>query len=190
MFVAALSVFWACNNDDNNGGANPVIGTWKLVEEYYNGSQVALSNCDREETYIFGPEQFTHELYENTGRFASPYKSVNDSDDEEGDDEESDDHSSDDGSDDHNSDDNQTDESTDDGSDDNGGGGGNGGSCINNERVIGTWTSSSSVYSLTSTGATEVVTITFIDANSRFYIEKTTTVNGSTVVRRYVYQKQ
>lgn len=194
-FIATVSIFIACNNDDNSGGANPILGTWKLVEEYSNASAVSLSTCQMEETWIFGPEQFTHELYENGGKPAAASKSaLGDDDDDEGGDEHSDDSddSSDDHSDDSSSDDSTpaTDDSTDDSSTDDGSGTGGSGSCVNSDRVIGDWTSHNHVYTFTANAVSDVKTITFTDANNRFYIETTTTVNGTTTVRRYVYQKQ
>lgn len=56
--------------------------------------------------------------------------------------------------------------------------------------VIGNWTSQSNNYTFTVNGVFEVKTLTFTDADNRFYIEKTTTVNGVSVTTRYVYQKQ
>ena len=156
-----------------------------------------------EETWIFGPEQFTHELYENGGKPGKTAKSINetqdddddeDSDDEHSDDEDSDDEGSDDSSDD--TTDDATDDttpSTDDSSDDSDDatpGSGGSGSCVVSDMVIGNWTSHNNNYTFTVEGVSEVKTITFTDSNNRFYIERTTTVNGVAVTRRYVYQKQ
>ena len=209
--IAAFSIFIACNNSDDNSGPNPILGTWKLVEAYSNGSPISLNSCDMEETWIFGPEQFTHELYENGGKPGKTAKSVNetqddsdeDSDDESSDDEEeSDDENSDDEGSDDTTDDSTddstddttddtpptTDDSSDDSDDDNGGGGS--GTCVVSDMFIGNWTSHNNNYTLTVDGVSEVKTVTFTDSNNRFYIETTVTVNGVAVTRRYVYQKQ
>ncbi|WP_162926996.1 hypothetical protein [Flavobacterium psychrotrophum] len=193
--IIAIVAVISCNNDDNSAGANPIIGTWKLVEQYTNSNPVSLNSCEMEETYIFGPEQFTHELYENGGKPGRADISAL-----RGDDDDDDDHSSsDDDDDEHSSDDDESDDngttptddnSDDDSDDDSGNGNGGSGNCVNSDRNIGYWTARNNVYTFTVGATNDVKTITFTDANNRFYIETTTTVGTTTVTRRYVYQKQ
>lgn len=188
--IMAIVAVVSCNNDDNSSGANPIIGTWKLVEQYTNGSPVSLSSCALEETYIFGPEQFTHELYENGGKPGRADKSAlrgDDDDDHSSDDD--DDSSDDDESDDTTPTDDSSDDNSDDSNDDDSGNGGSG-TCVNSDRTIGYWTARNSVYTFTLGTTNDVKTIIFTDANNRFYMETTATVGTTTVTRRYVYQRQ
>lgn len=178
-----------CNKDDDNArdGENSIIGTWKLIEEYTDGTAVSLNSCALQETYIFGAEQFTHEIYSNSSRRSGA------SSDDEGDDDGGDDNSDDeddDSSDDHGDDgsDDTSDDTSDDVSDDNDDN--PSGECLMQDQKIGFWTAQNNNYVLTVDGVSENLTIHFSDANNRFYYEKTITVSGVTKVKRYVFQRQ
>ncbi|WP_154652589.1 lipocalin family protein [Flavobacterium rivuli] len=204
--VAAFLILIGCNNDDDSPAtANPIIGTWKLTEVYLNGQAVATNSCELEETYIFGADQFTHELYGNSGaRIASNFRSSMGHDDSDEDSDENSDEDSDEHNDDSDEDtdetpttptdpttpttDNDTDEDSDEGSDDDNGGGS--GTCVNTERILGYWTAQNNVYSLTTNDTTTQTTIVFENGNNRMYYEVTTTVNGQVRTRRYVFQRQ
>jgi hypothetical protein len=194
--IVAVSIFVACNDDNSSEGTHPIVGTWKLVERYSNGNSVVLSSCQMEETYIFGPEQFTHELYENGGKPGLTGKSTLGGDDDDDDDHHSG-SSDDDDDDDHGSSDDDhttptddtTDDTSDDDSDDDHGGGGSG-TCVNSERTIGSWLASQNNFVFTVNSVNTIKNITFTDANTRFYVETTATVGGVEVITRYVYQKQ
>lgn len=189
LLIISGLILTNCNKDDENArdNGNSIIGTWKLVEEYTDGTAVSLNSCALQETYIFGAEQFTHEIYSNSSRRAGA-SSDDDGDDDNGDDN-SDDHSDDeddDSSDDHeddNSDDTSDDVSDDD--DDN-----PSGECLMQDQKLGFWIVQNDNYVLTVDGVSENLTIHFIDANNRFYYEKTVVVNGVTKVKRYVFQRQ
>lgn len=176
-----------CNKDDDNmrSSANSIIGTWKLIEEYTDGTAVSLNSCSLQENYIFGAEQFTHETYSNSSRRFETF-SDDDSDDEGGDDNSDDE--DDDSSDDH-GDDGSTDDTSDDVSDDNDDNPG-GGECLMQAQKIGFWTAQDNRYTLTIDGVSEILTIQFTDANNRFHYEKTVMVNGVARVKRYVFQRQ
>jgi len=205
--VAALLIFIGCNNEDNNTAtANPVIGTWKLTEVYLNGQAVAATSCELEETYIFGADQFTHELYGNSGaRMSDNFRSALGNDDSDEDSDEHSDEDSDEDSDEHSDEDSDetpttptdpttpttdenSDEDSDEGSDDDNGG--NGGTCVNTERIIGYWAATNNLFTFNVNGATTQNTIIFEDNNNRMYYEVTTTVNGQVRTKRYVFQRQ
>ncbi|NMH27817.1 hypothetical protein [Flavobacterium silvaticum] len=182
VFLSAIFLV-QCNSNDDNGSADPVIGTWKLVEVTQNSQQVAVSSCDLMEMYIFGGDQFSHEIYSSaSGRYANVAQ--DDDDDEDSDDEESDDEESDDeGSDDEGSDDEGSDDGEDDGTDD---GGTGGGVCVLTETQIGNWVNTGAAYTLEQNGSTQNLPIHFTDNNTRFYYE--VTVGGTTT--RYIFQRQ
>lgn len=175
-----------CNKDDDNTRdmGNAIVGTWKLVEEYTDGNAVSLNSCALQETYIFGSEQFTHEVYSNSARRMGSHDD-DDNGDDNGDDN-SDDNSDDDDDDDHSTDDNTDDGGSDDNDDDDNGTG----ECLMSEQKIGFWTAQDTTYVLTIDGVSENLIIHFTDSNNRFYYEKTVTVNGVTKVKRYVFQRQ
>ncbi|THF47463.1 MULTISPECIES: lipocalin family protein [Flavobacterium] len=188
-------VFIGCNKDEDTVilQSNPVIGTWKLVEEYSNNQLVTLNNCNLQETYIFGEQQFTHEMYSNGGRFDdSTFQKGGDDDDD-------DDHSG--GS---NDDDDDDDDhgpvnpnpgngggTTDDDDDDDHGGNGGTGTCVLSETVIGYWTNpGNNLYSLTSSNAIDTKNIIFTDNGNKFYYETAVNVNGISVTKKYVFKRQ
>ncbi|WP_306567291.1 hypothetical protein [Flavobacterium lindanitolerans] len=176
-----------CNKDDDNTRdmGNAIVGTWKLVEEYTDGNVVSLSSCALQENYIFGSEQFTHEIYSNSSRRMSSH------DDDDNGDDNSDDNSDDNNDDnDDNSDDNNDDNVSDDNSDDNDDDDNGTGECLMSEQKIGFWTAQDTTYILTIDGVSENLTIHFTDGNNRFYYEKTVTINGVSRVKRYVFQRQ
>jgi hypothetical protein len=186
--IIAIVFVISCNNDDDNKTANPVIGTWKLTALYTDGKSTTLTNCEMEETYIFGPEQYTHETYENGAKRSLLTKGTDggDDDDDGGDDKE------DDKGDDH-SDEGEDDiitPGTDDNSDDTDDNPGTGGNCINAERIVGYWTVKKDVLTLTANGVEQNYPIVFEEGSTRFYIEIPVTVKGQTVVKRYVFQRQ
>ncbi|WP_296151432.1 hypothetical protein [uncultured Flavobacterium sp.] len=194
LVIISGIIFSNCNKDDDNvrTSTDSIVGTWKLIEEYTDGTAVSLNDCLLQETYIFGADQFTHEIYSNTsGRFSQfggdddDDESSDDEDDNSGsDDDEDDDHS---GSDDEGSDEG-SDEGTDEGDDDDGP---VVGECLIKEQKIGFWTiQGSNNYTLTIENLPETLVINFLDNSNKFYYEKTVTVNGVQKVKRYVYQRQ
>ncbi|MEZ0005085.1 hypothetical protein ABH942_000428 [Flavobacterium sp. 28YEA47A] len=174
-----------CNKDDDNTRdmGNAIVGTWKLVEEYTDGNAVSLNSCALQETYIFGAEQFTHEVYSNSSRRMGSHDD-DDNGDDNGDDNSDD--NSDDDDDDHATDDNSDDNGSDDNDDDDNGTG----ECLLSEQKIGFWTAQDTTYILTIDGTSENLIIHFTDSNNRFYYEKTVIINGVTKVKRYVFQRQ
>ena len=206
LLMLGFMITLSCNNDDDdnsNGGGttNHIIGTWKLVAEYSNGSLVTLNACKLQENYIFGQTQFTHETYGLTGgRMSSSYP-FDDSLQQRGGDDDSSDDSSDDGSDDGSDDstddgtddgsDDGTDDATDDGSDDGSDDGGTGGVCTVLPTIIGSWTNpNGTTYNLTANSVTDAKVIHFTDGNTKFYYEITQTVGGVTTTKKYVFQRQ
>ena len=184
LLVCLTVIISGCNkNDDNISGGTvntdeAIIGTWKLTALLTDGAETTIGNCDKEETYIFGNDQLTHEVY----------LSSNDDDDS---DDETDDHSddeSDDSSDD-DSDDSSDDNSDDDSDDDNRSGKVE--TCTLLTRKLAYWSNEgANIYKLTFTDVTENHLITFTEANNKFYFEKTVTERGVTKVKRYVFQRQ
>ena len=188
VLVCLTIIIAGCNkNDDNIAGGTintdeAIIGTWKLSAVLTDGAETTIGNCDKEETYIFGTEQLTHEVY---------LSSDDDDDDDDDSDDESDDHSddsSDDDSDD-SSDDDSDDSSDDDSDDDNRSGKVE--TCTLLTRKLAYWSNEgSNHYKLTFTDVTENHNITFTEANNKFYFEKTVTERGVTKVKRYIFQRQ
>ncbi len=177
-----------CNKDDDNTRdmGNGIVGTWKLVEEYTDGNAVSLNSCVLQETYIFGAEQFTHEVYSNSARRMGSHDDDDNGDDNGDDNSDDNDDNSDDNNDDHISDDNDDNGASDDNDDDDNGTG----KCLLSDQKIGFWTAQDNTYILTIDGASENLTIHFTDGNNRFYYEKTIIVNGVSRVKRYVFQRQ
>lgn len=196
LIVLLISVLLLvnCNKDDSNERemANSIVGVWKLVEEYTDGAAVSLNNCALKETYIFGAEQFTHEVYaaasRKFGKFSGDDNDDNDdSDDDDKTDDDDDDYTyptTDTPTTDSPSDDN--DDNNDDDDDDYN----TGGDCIMDKQSIGFWSVLENNYTLTVDGKAENHVIRFTDASNRFYFEKNVTINGVVKVKRYVYQRQ
>lgn len=194
LTLVVTIVFFSCNKDEDTVAlqSNPVIGTWKLVEEYSNNQLVTLNNCNLQETYIFGEQQFTHEMYGNGGR------RFDDSTLQKGgDDDDDDDHHS--GGDDDDDDDDHgpvnpnpgNGGGTSDDDDDDDHGGSNGGTCVLSDTVIGYWTNpGNNLYSLTNANNTDTMNIIFTDNGNKFYYEVAVNVNGISVMKRYVFKRQ
>lgn len=196
LTIITAITFFSCNKDEDTVAlqSNPIIGTWKLVEEYSNNQLVVLNNCNLQETYIFGEQQFTHEAYSNTGKMKFDDSLAQ----KGGDDDDDDDHGGSGGSggdDDDDDDDhgpvnpNPGNGGGDDDDDDDHGGNGSG-TCVLAETVIGYWANAENAYHLTSTNITDTKNIIFTDNGNKFYYEKTTTVNGVTVTKKYVFKRQ
>jgi len=183
LFVCLAVVFAGCNKNDDNivGGSSTteaIIGSWKLVAELTDGTERSLTDCEKEELYIFGTEQLTHEVYSTSS------DETDDESDDEGDDE-SDDISSDDEDSDDESDEESDEDSDDDDDDD------KAASCMLLTRKLAYWSNEgASVYKLTYTDVTESHNVTFTESNNKFYFEKTVTERGVTKVKRYVFQRQ
>lgn len=193
LTLVVTIVFFSCNKDEDTVAFqnNPVIGTWKLVEEYSNNQLVTLNNCNLQETYIFGEQQFTHEMYSNGARF-------DDSNLQKGGDDDDDDHHG--GSDDDDDDDDDhgpvnpnpgNGGGTSDDDDDDDHGGSNGGTCVLADTVIGYWANpGNNLYALTSANTTDTKNIIFTDNGNKFYYETVVNVNGIAVTKRYVFKRQ
>lgn len=189
LLVLVLAFSASCNKNDDNivGGSNTeaIIGTWKLVEESTDGVSRTLTDCEKQETYIFGAEQLTHEVYSGSG----------DDNDDDGSDDETDDET-DDGSDDETDD--ESDDDHDDDSDDEGDDEGDDDddknkveTCNLLSQKLAFWSNEgTNGYKFIYTDLTENYNVIFTESNNKFYFEKTETVNGVTKVKRYVFQRQ
>jgi len=192
--LAMIVAIFSCNKSDdtivaNNATPDSIIGTWKLVEEYRNDQLVTLNDCGLQENYIFGADQFTHEIYGMSGKTNHANNNDNTLNQKGGDDDD-DDSASDDSDDegDDESDDEGSDEGTDEGTDDDGGN--TGGVCALSQTVIGYWLNANGTYTFNANSTTESKTIHFTDAANKFYFEVSETANGTTVTRKYVFQRQ
>jgi|SRR6218665_361896 len=189
LLVLAMVFSASCNKNDDNivSGSNTeaIIGTWKLVEETTDGVSRTLSDCEKQETYIFGAEQLTHEVFSGSG---------DDSDDETDDEtDDSTDDSTDDNTDDEtdeDSDDDHDDDSDDEEEDDDDRHN-KAEACNLLSQKLAFWSNEGAYgYKFTYPDATENHNVIFTESNNRFYFEKTETTNGVTKVKRYVFQRQ
>lgn len=59
LFLSALAItFSSCNNDDDNSTPptsmqDPIIGTWTYHKSFYNSVEVVLTDCEKQETFVF-----------------------------------------------------------------------------------------------------------------------------------------
>ena len=58
-----------CSSDDDNTNENPIIGTWRLDSQNFDGNPVTLNNCDLQFTVIYTATEFTSTDYntDNSG---------------------------------------------------------------------------------------------------------------------------
>ncbi|WP_294822111.1 lipocalin family protein [uncultured Flavobacterium sp.] len=197
LLLASLA-FFACNDDENGTpSGDPLIGTWKLTAMHTDGAETPLDECGLMETYIFGEEQFSHELFNGTadrphGRDAFDSDDEEDEESDEETDEESDEPENDEVEADETpeadeapeTDENESDEESDDDP-------GNGSNCASAGATVGFWTTlNSRTYTLTSAGEAKDIVIYFENDGTRFYYDETVVINGQEVTRRYFFQKQ
>lgn len=50
-------VFTSCNNDDDNDSSQELlIGTWTYSQSFEDGIEIALSDCEKQETQVFSAD--------------------------------------------------------------------------------------------------------------------------------------
>jgi len=190
IFIIALIAslaFIACNDEsDETLNSDPITGTWKLIAMHTNGQETPVSECGLMETYIFGEEQFSHELFNGSDNDEGEDEGEDESDDEndasENDETEVDDTPEMDDT--PESDENENDDESDDDPE-------NGSNCTSAGATVGFWsTQDSQAYTLTSAGGNTELVVYFENGGSRFYYDHTVIENGQEVTLRYYFQKQ
>lgn len=54
FFSIFTVIFTSCNSDDDGSSQqDPIIGTWKYHKTFVNGMEQILTDCEKQETFIF-----------------------------------------------------------------------------------------------------------------------------------------
>ncbi|MGQ2983865.1 lipocalin family protein [Flavobacterium sp.] len=192
IFIIALIAslaFIACNDEsDETLNSDPITGTWKLIAMHTNGQETPVSECGLMETYIFGEEQFSHELFNGSDNDESEDESEDEGEDESDDENDASENDETEVDDTPEMDDTPESDENDDESDDDPE---NGSNCTSAGATVGFWsTQDSQAYTLTSAGGNTVLVVYFENGGSRFYYDHTVIENGQEITRRYYFQKQ